>query len=103
MSSYNNNTKYGNWPYDPILPTVVYHIKYIQLYPVTDSSTWPFPVRSNNADKFKQAEGWLIANSTPMIGNVDYGMNVSQTITVKFRNEEDLVAFTLAYGDLFCT
>lgn len=83
------------------IPTVYYY-REIKLYPVATSSTWPHPVHEENGTKFKQAMEWLAANnvSTMGTGEVDYGYHAVQTVILKFTSEEDLLAFTLQFGDL---
>ena len=101
MSSLPASRKKG-WPYVIIYTPapIVYIYKQIQLYPVTDSSTWPFPIRKMNMPMFKDAMDWLAFNNISILGNVDYSNPTTQTITIKFTSELDIVAFTLQFGEL---
>ena len=89
----------GKWPYFAE-PSLVYYYKWIQLYPVIDSSTWPFPIRKQNAELFKQAMLWLGSNKIQALGSVDYLNSITQTVYLKFTSEEDVTAFTLMFGEL---
>ena len=101
LSCYNvlNMTKLKSWPYDTVVPKTYYY-RSIQLYPVTDSSTWPFPTRSINNVKFQEAIQWLCDNSIATFGHVDYANANTQTVQIKFTDEMDIVAFTLQFSDL---
>ena len=88
------------WPFCTLSPYIVYYYKQIVLYPVTDSSTWPFPVRAMNGLKFQEAISWLAVNNIDILGTVEYSSPVTQFIHVKFTSEGDVLAFTLQFGDL---
>jgi hypothetical protein len=93
-------SKFKPWPYNTV-PPIVYYYKEIQLYPVTDSSTWPFPVRKMNADRVKAAMIWLHNNKISTMGSsVDLDYANTQTLILKFTSELDVTAFTLQFGDL---
>jgi hypothetical protein len=94
---------FKTWPYASLPKPIVYIYKEIQLYPVTDSSTWPFPIRKMNAVKFQEATEWLALNHIAILGTIDYNNPITQTIHIKFIHKEDLTAFTLQFGDLFIT
>lgn len=95
MSKFKNT-----WPYATVQP-IVYYYREIQLYPVTDSSTWPFPIRKQNADRFVLAMIWILNNNIDTLGTgPDYSNSSTQTVILKFTNEMDLTAFTLQFGDL---
>lgn len=96
MSTFKPN---GQWPYYAV-PSIEYYYREIQLYPVTDSSTWPFPVRKQNAELFKKAMLWLGLNKIQALGSVDYANPNTQTLILKFTSEEDVLAFTLMFGEL---
>jgi hypothetical protein len=92
-----------SWPFIQPIP-IVYIYKEIQLYPVADSSTWPFPIRVMNVVKFKQAMDWLASNNIATIStmgtDVDYSNPATQVVFIKFTDEMDVVAFTLQFGEL---
>ena len=88
------------WPFNPLPAPTVYYYKQIVLYPVTDSGTWPFPVRKQNAPMFQDAMVWLAFNNISILGTIDYSNPQTQTIHVKFTSELDVVAFTLQFGEL---
>ena len=95
MSKFKNT-----WPFIAITPTVEYYYRQIVLYPVTDSSTWPFPIRAQNAPMFQDAMVWLALNNIDILGSVEYGNPDSQLLNIKFTNEVDMLAFTLRFGEL---
>lgn len=78
-----------------------YYCRYIRLYPPSDPGQWPYPIYTPNEAKFKAALAWLAGNNICTIGKVRYDIYVTQTVMLKFRNELDLSAFTLQFGDLF--
>jgi hypothetical protein len=93
-------SKFKPWPYNTV-PPIEYYYKEIQLYPVIDSSTWPFPIRKQNADRVQLAMIWLLNNNISTMGtSVDYSNPSTQTVLLKFTSELDLTAFTLQFGDL---
>ena len=96
MSTFKPN---GKWPYFAE-PSIVYIYKEIQLYPVTDSSTWPFPIRKQNAPMFQDAMVWLAFNNIGILGTVNYSNPITQVVNIKFTSELDVVAFTLQFGEL---
>ena len=101
MQNSKQNIKQPRWPYNMTTPAPIqYYYKQIQLYPIADSSTWPFPVRDMNSLKFMLAVEWLQINDIAILGTVDYTNPTTQTINIKFTSEQDVVAFTLQFGEL---
>ena len=88
------------WPYEHTVVPTVYYYKSIQLYPVTDSSTWPFPIRTINGVKFQEAVDWLQSNNIVTFGFIDYKNSSTQTLQIKFTSELDIVAFNLRFSEL---
>ena len=88
------------WPFIPLPAPTVYIYKTIQLYPVVDSSTWPFPIRKMNMPMFVDAMIWLHNNKIETMGPYDYTQVNTQNVILKFTSEEDVLAFTLIFGDL---
>ena len=69
------------------------------------ASAWPswVNVPPDNSELFGSAIDWLNANGVDIQGTLTYGAFgkfSEQRLRVKFTNNEDLVAFTLQYGEL---
>lgn len=72
----------------------------ITLYPMSDTSQWPFPVPVYNNSRFQEAITWLLNNNIHIKGKPDYTILFTQTIQLVFTNKIDALAFTLQFGDL---